>query len=127
MATKLAVNYTAATIIDLMGQVYAFGEKTGIPLTVLHMMFRMLWGQPVMQGYASRIWRRDFNDLGFDVQGGLKDVTLMLNAAKAAQVRWDFAETTQRKMARALEMGLGEKDWSAVYEVTRAEAGLAAD
>jgi 3-hydroxyisobutyrate dehydrogenase-like beta-hydroxyacid dehydrogenase len=127
LAAKLAVNYTAATIIDLMGQVYAFGEKTGVPLTVLHMMFRMLWAQPVMQGYASRIWRRDFDDLGFDVRGGLKDVTLMLDAAKAAHVRWDFAETTQRKMARALDMGLGEKDWSAVYEVTRAEAGLATD
>ena len=28
---KLAMNYTAVTIIDLMGQVYAFGEKTEMP------------------------------------------------------------------------------------------------
>lgn len=27
---KLAVNYSAGTVIDLMGQVYAFGETTGI-------------------------------------------------------------------------------------------------
>jgi 3-hydroxyisobutyrate dehydrogenase-like beta-hydroxyacid dehydrogenase len=123
---KLAINYTAATIIDLMGQVYAFGEKTGIPLPVLHMMFRMLWAQPVMQGYATRIWKRDFNDVGFDVQGGLKDVNLMLDAAHKAHVRWDFAETIQPKMARAVEMGLGSKDWSSVYEITRADAGLVA-
>ncbi|RBP03264.1 3-hydroxyisobutyrate dehydrogenase-like beta-hydroxyacid dehydrogenase [Roseiarcus fermentans] len=126
LAAKLAINYTAATLIDLMGQVYAFGEKTGIPLAALHTMFRMLWAQPGMQGYATRIWRRDFEDLGFDVRGGLKDATLILEAAQAAHVRWDFVETTQRKLARALEMGLGEKDWSVVYEVTRAEAGLAA-
>ncbi len=123
---KLAINYTAVTIIDLMGQVYAFGEKTGIPLTALHMIFRMLWAQPVMQGYATRIWKRDFNDVGFDVQGGLKDVNLMLDAAHKAHVRWDFAETIQPKMARAVEMGLGSKDWSSVYEVTRADAGLVA-
>lgn len=124
LAMKLAVNYSAATIIDLMGQVYAFGEKTGIPLTVLHMMFRMLWANPTMQGYATRIWQRDFDDLGFDLRGGLKDLTLMVDAAKEQGVRWDFAEAVQRKMTRGVEMGLGQKDWSSVYEVTRAEAGL---
>ena len=121
---KLAINYTAATIVDLMGQVYAFGEKTGIPLSVLHMIFRMFWAQPAMQEYATRIWKRDFDDVGFDVRGGLKDVNLMLDAAHGARVRWDFAETIQPKMARAVEMGLGSKDWSSVYEVTRADAGL---
>ncbi|NVO16297.1 MAG: NAD(P)-dependent oxidoreductase [Rhodoplanes sp.] len=124
LAMKLAVNYSAAIVIDLMGQVYAFGEKSGIPLTVLHTMFRMLWAQPVLQGYATRIWRRDFDDLGFDLRGGLKDLTLMVDAAKEMGVRWDFAELVQRKMARGVEMGLGQKDWSSVYEVTRAEAGL---
>ena len=123
---KLAMNYTAVTIIDLMGQVYAFGENTGIPLAALHMMFRMLWAQPVMQGYATRIWKREFNDVGFDVRGGLKDVNLMLDAARKAQVRWDFAEAIQPKLTRAVEMGLGPKDWSAVYEVTRADADLVA-
>lgn len=126
LAMKLAVNYSAGTIIDLMGQVYAFGEKTGIPLTALHTMFRMLWAQPAMQGYATRIWHRDFADVGFNLRGGLKDVTLMVEAAKAQGVHWDFAETIQGKMTRGLEMGLGEKDWSSIYEVTRAEAGLAA-
>jgi len=125
-AMKLAVNYTAATLIDLMGQVYAFGDKAGIPLTILHTMFRMLWAQPVMQGYATRIWRRDFDDLGFDLRGGLKDLTLMVDAAKELGVRWDFAEVVQGKMTRGLEMGLGDKDWSSVYEVTRAESGLCA-
>ena len=124
LAMKLAVNYSAVTVIDLMGQVYAFGEKTKIPLNALHTMFRMLWAQSVMQGYATRIWRREFDDVGFDLQGGLKDVTLMVTAAKAQGLHWDFAEAVQRKMTRGLEMGLGQKDWSSVYEVTRAEAGL---
>ena len=123
-AAKLAANYTAVTIIDLMGQIYAFGEKSGIPLTMLHTMFRMLWAQPVMQGYATRIWRREFDDVGFDLRGGLKDVTLMVNAATEQGVHWDFAETIQRKMTRGIEMGLGQRDWSSVYDVTRADAGL---
>lgn len=89
-------------------------------------MFRMLWAQPAMQGYATRIWRRDFADVGFDLSGGLKDVPLMVEAAEAQGARWDFAETIQAKMKRGLEMGLGEKDWSSIYEVTRSEAGLAA-
>jgi hypothetical protein len=36
--------------------------------------------------------------VGFDIQGGLKDVTLMVNAAKELGVRWYFAETIQNKM-----------------------------
>ena len=123
-AAKLAANYAAVTIIDLMGQIYAFGEKSGIPLTMLHTMFRMLWAQPALQGYATRIWRREFDDVGFDLRGGLKDVTLMVNAATEQGVHWDFAEAIRRKMTRGIEMGLGQRDWSSVYDVTRAEAGL---
>ncbi|MDR2991144.1 MAG: NAD(P)-binding domain-containing protein [Burkholderiaceae bacterium] len=123
-AAKLAANYAAVTLIDLMGQIYAFGEKSGIPLTMLHTMFRMLWAQPVMQGYATRIWRRAFDDVGFDLRGGLKDVTLMVDAAAQQGVRWDFAEAIQRKMTRGIEMGWAQKDWSSVYDVTRTEAGL---
>jgi len=123
-AAKLAANYAAVTIIDLMGQIYAFGEKSGIPLTMLHTMFRMLWAQPVLQGYATRIWRREFDNVGFDLRGGLKDVTLMVNAATEQGVHWDFAEVIQRKMTRGIEMGLGQRDWSSVYDVTRTEAGL---
>jgi len=123
-AAKLAVNYTGATLIDLMGQVYAFGEKAGIPGATIHAMFRMMWAPPPLQGYATRIWRRDFEDLGFDLLGGLKDVTLMIEAAKDIGVRWEFAEIIQRKMKRGIEMGLAGKDWSSTYEVTRAESGL---
>ena len=123
-AAKLAVNYSAATLIELMGQVYAFGEKAGIPLTALHTMFRMMWAQPVLQGYATRIWRREFDEAGFDLLGGLKDVTLMLKASEAQGVRWDFAMPIHRKMVRGIEMGLGARDWSSTYEVTRTEAGL---
>lgn len=126
-ATKLAVNYSAVTVMDLMGQVYAFGEKAGIPLDILHTTFRLMWGAPALQGYATRIWHRDFDDVGFDLLGGLKDVTLMVDTAKAHGVRWDFAESIQRKMTRGVEMGLGQKDWSSAYEVTRAEAGLGAE
>ena len=123
-AAKLAANYAAVTVIDLMGQIYAFGEKSGVPLTTLHTMFRMLWAQPALQGYATRIWRREFNDVGFDLRGGLKDVTLMVDAAARQGVRWDFAQAIQRKMTRGIELGWAQKDWSSVYDVTRAEAGL---
>jgi len=123
-SAKLAVNYMAATIIDLMGQIYAFGEKAGIPLTNLHTFFRMMWAQPALQGYATRIWHREFGEVGFDLQGGLKDVTLMINAAQERGVRWEFAEAIQRKMHVGVEMGFGTSDWSSTYEVTRIQAGL---
>ena len=122
--TKLAVNYVAATLIELMGQVYTFGEKAGIPEDTFHTLFRMMWAQPAMQGYATRMWHREFDEVGFDLRGGLKDISLMIGAAKERGVRWEFAEAIQRKMTRGIDMGFGAKDWSSTYKVTRAESGL---
>ena len=123
---KLAMNYTAVTIIDLMGQVYAFGEKTGIPLAALHMMFRMLWAQPVMQGYATRIWKREFNDVGFDVRGGLKDVKFHARRRKEGAGALGLRRGDPAQADPGCRDGPRPNDWSAVYEVTRADAGLVA-
>jgi len=62
---------------------------------------------------------------GFSIRAGLKDVGLMLDAAKRVACPLDLATVIKGKMLECVERGLGDSDWSAIQEVTRARAGLA--
>lgn len=54
--------------------------------------------------------------------GGLKDVSLMLDAAKAVGAHFDIGEIIKDKMNEALDNGMQDKDWSAIYEISRSRA-----
>ena len=121
---KLAVNYMIYAVVDMIGQVYAFGEKSGIDPQHLGMVMQTMFSHPGLQGYAARIRERRFDDVGFDVLGELKDVQLILDASTDARAPLPFASVVRDKLLTAVAQGLGAKDCSAVYEVTRVSAGL---
>ncbi len=122
---KLAVNYMGASIIELMGQVYAFGEKSGIASGFLDLVMTTMFAEPALRDYATRVRTRDFDEAGFSLIGGLKDIELMLQASTDTRVALPYAGVIREKMLTAIAHGLEEKDWSATYEVTRMNAGLA--
>ncbi len=122
---KLAINYMGASVIELMGEVYAFGERSGIASGFLDLVMTTMFGEPALQEYATRIRTRDFDEVGFSLLGGLKDVELMLRASTDARVALPYASVIREKMLAAIAHGMGEKDWSATYEITRMNAGLA--
>jgi 3-hydroxyisobutyrate dehydrogenase-like beta-hydroxyacid dehydrogenase len=121
---KLALNYVGISLIELMGQVYAFGEKSGIDVQFLNQMLHTMVGPPALREYADRIRDRNFDDVGFDLLSGLKDVELMLQASTDTRVALSYASIIREKFLAAIAHGMGGKDWSAIYEVTRMNAGL---
>jgi 3-hydroxyisobutyrate dehydrogenase-like beta-hydroxyacid dehydrogenase len=121
---KLAINYMVCVVADLMGQVYAFGEKSGIDPQHLRVVMQTMLSHPGLQEYASRIHERRFDDVGFDLLSELKDVQLILDASTDACAPLPFANIVHDKVLTALARGLGAKDCSAVYEITRMCAGL---
>lgn len=62
--------------------------------------------------------------MGFDLLSGLKDVQLMLQASTDTRVALSYASIIREKFLTAIAHGMGGKDWSAIYEVTRMNAGL---
>jgi 3-hydroxyisobutyrate dehydrogenase-like beta-hydroxyacid dehydrogenase len=56
--------------------------------------------------------------------GGLKDVQLILDASTEARAPLPFANVLRDKALTAVAHGLGAKDVSVVYEITRMTAGL---
>jgi 3-hydroxyisobutyrate dehydrogenase-like beta-hydroxyacid dehydrogenase len=121
---KLAVNYMGVSLIELMGEVYAFGEKSGIDAQHLKLLMATMFPQPALQEYAERILARDFDEVGFALTAGLKDVELMLQASTDTRVALPYAGVIRDKFLTAIAHDMGHRDWSAIYEITRMNAGL---
>ena len=122
---KLAVNYILSVGIDLMGQVYAFAEKSGIDANLMGQVMATLFASPALPGYSDRIRDRAFDEVGFALPAGLKDVDLFLDASAEARAPLPFAAIVRDHVVAALARGLEHKDWSAVSEIARVNAGLA--
>lgn len=120
---KLAANYMLVAGIDLIGQVYVFGEKSGVAPQLLDQFIATIFGTP-LQDYAARILARDFDEAGFELRTGFKDVQLILQASTDVRVPLPYASSTREKFLAAIAHGLEAKDWAAIYDITRMNAGL---
>jgi 3-hydroxyisobutyrate dehydrogenase-like beta-hydroxyacid dehydrogenase len=117
---KLAGNFFAASLLEIMGQAFAFAEKRGVlaPLTAMLKGFL-----PPMEEYVDRIAKRNYEQPGFTLDAGLKDVRLILEAAGEVRVPLPFASVIRDKCLAAQAYGFSQQDWCAFTEIARLEAG----
>jgi 3-hydroxyisobutyrate dehydrogenase-like beta-hydroxyacid dehydrogenase len=121
---KLVVNFIGASLLELMGQAFVFAERRGLQLELVGGMFKELLQHPAMPVYLDKIRTGNFDqDIGFTLDGGLKDVQLMLDAAAEVHVPLPYASLIRDKCITAQAHGMGQLDWSAFTEVTRINAG----
>jgi 3-hydroxyisobutyrate dehydrogenase-like beta-hydroxyacid dehydrogenase len=123
-SVKLAINYTVISLVELMGQVYAYAEKSEIDLELMEQLFGVIFGHPAIKQYMERIRTRTFDEAGFELISGFKDVQLMLQASTDARAPLNYGSTIREKFITAIAHGMEYRDWSAIYEVTRMNAGL---
>lgn len=118
---KLCLNYTAVTLIEMFGEVYAFAEATGVNPATIEEFYQQVFNHPAIRQYANKILHRNFDSTdGFSMTGGLKDVSLMVDAAKAVGAELEIGKIVLVKLRAAIERGWAERDWSALTEITRA-------
>lgn len=121
---KLVVNFFGVSLLELIGQAFVFAEKRGLPPELVGGMLKELLHHPAMPVYLDKIRTRSFDDdLGFTLDGGLKDVELMLEAAAEVHVPLPYASLVRDKCIAAQAYGMGQRDWSVLTEVTRINAG----
>jgi 3-hydroxyisobutyrate dehydrogenase-like beta-hydroxyacid dehydrogenase len=118
---KLVGNFMVASIIELIGQVYVFAEKRGVDPAVITGMFKQF--MPATSEYVDRISSRNFGNAGFTLDGGLKDVTLILAAAGEVNAPLPYASIIRDKCLAAQARGMSQLDWSALTEISRLNAG----
>lgn len=118
---KLAVNFFAASLLEALGEAFAFAEKRGVLAPMSGMMKAFL--PTPMEEYIERIANRRYTEPGFTLDAGLKDVGLMLSAAGEVRVPLPLASLIRDKCLAAQAYGLSDQDWCAFTEIARLEAG----
>jgi len=93
---KLIANYSALSVIDLVGQLFALGEKTGMDAATITLVLKTTFDNPHFHYYIDKIRSRDFDHVGFDLRGGLKDAQLMMKVGEDTQVALTNAENASK-------------------------------
>jgi 3-hydroxyisobutyrate dehydrogenase-like beta-hydroxyacid dehydrogenase len=122
---KLGANYMIATTIELLAEVFAFTQKSGLdPKIFFEMATNTLFGAPVFKTYGELILERNFEPAKFKLKLGLKDVRLALAAGEAAEVPLPIASVLRDTFLDAIANGAADKDWAALSQVSFRRAGL---
>ena len=117
---KLIANFLGVSAIDLIGQSLAWAEKSGLPPALVPQLLSSFFGNPGTREYIAKVGRRDFDSVGFTAAGGLKDVRLMIDAARAVHQSLTSAEAVRATLDAAVARGWREKDWSCFTDIDRA-------
>jgi 3-hydroxyisobutyrate dehydrogenase-like beta-hydroxyacid dehydrogenase len=122
---KLSGNFLIAAAMEAMGEAFTLAEKHGVDrAAVASLMAETLFACPVYEGYGKAIAARSHEPAGFRLDLGLKDVTLVQEAAKASLTPMPLAGLLRERLLSALAHGDCEKDWSALALGARRDAGL---
>lgn len=121
MSMKLVGNFMVASLVELIGEAYVFAEARGVDPSILTNMFKQY--MPAAGEYVDRICTRDFGRAGFTLDGGTKDVTLILQAAAEVHAPLSYASVVRDKCLAAQARGFGDLDWSVLTETSRFDAG----
>jgi 3-hydroxyisobutyrate dehydrogenase-like beta-hydroxyacid dehydrogenase len=121
---KIAGNMMITLAIEAMGEATALTESYGLKaVDFLEVVTNTMFTSPSYKRYGGNIANNSYEP-GFQLTLGLKDVNLALEAAKAKHALLHATEIARENMLKAVDQGLGSKDWSALAKVTRRRAGL---
>lgn len=126
-SVKLAVNFMLMTQIEMMSEVFAFAERSGIDTDLVAELILTVQGHPAMKDYVRRIRARDFEPAAFDVRSGFKDLELVNQAGADVCVPMPFASALRQAFLVTMGHGLSHQDWTAISEAARIMAGLPAN
>lgn len=118
-AMKLSMNLYTASMIEVFGEVLAFAEAAGLDRVKTASHLRWVHEGPGAIGYLERIAKTNFDEVGFELTTGLKDVSLMLQAATSGRVPLPIALIAKDHLLAAIAAGHGHRDWSALTEFAR--------
>eukprot|EP00310_Coccolithus_braarudii_P019215 CAMPEP_0183344552 /NCGR_PEP_ID=MMETSP0164_2-20130417/10199_1 /TAXON_ID=221442 /ORGANISM="Coccolithus pelagicus ssp braarudi, Strain PLY182g" /LENGTH=349 /DNA_ID=CAMNT_0025515563 /DNA_START=69 /DNA_END=1117 /DNA_ORIENTATION=+ len=118
---KLCGNYMIASAIESCSEALSLAEKSGLDrAAVMGMLNSTIFDCLIYKGYGERVARRSHTPgdplvgPGFQLELGLKDVTLALDVAHKVQAPMPFASVLHDQFLAAAAKGRGKMDWSAI-------------
>jgi 3-hydroxyisobutyrate dehydrogenase-like beta-hydroxyacid dehydrogenase len=118
---KLGVNYNIIHALQAIGESVALVESGGVDANVfMEILTHTAFAGSAYAGYGPMIVNRRYTPPGFSMTLGLKDLTLIENAATAGGLTLPVAEVLRKLFETAQkDPELKDLDWSAIAELTR--------
>lgn len=122
---KLAGNFLIAAAIEAMGEAYSLVEKHGVDVGTVHQLLsQTLFSCPIYQNYGQAIMAQRFKPPGFTLQLGAKDMHLIRETARLAEMPMPLASLLEDRFLRMLANGRGMLDWTGITADQRQASGL---
>jgi len=122
---KLSGNFLIATVLESLAEALTFARKSGVdPSGLLNFLTAGLFNAPIYKNYGNLILQEKFDQVGFALPLGLKDIRLVLQAAESANVPLPIASVVRDRFITAMARGHQHQDWSAIAQVAAQDAGL---
>lgn len=122
---KLCNNFMILSLIEAFSESTTLLEKEGISIKIAAEIWgSSLFDSPVFHAYTPMLCKRNFEEGGFALNLGLKDMRLLQASADQAQVPMPFLSDLHEKLLASMNLDRGEFDWSAIDLLTRELAGL---
>jgi 3-hydroxyisobutyrate dehydrogenase-like beta-hydroxyacid dehydrogenase len=122
---KLSGNFLIASVLESLSEAVAFARKSGVDAAVLmEFLTSTLFNAPVYKIYGGLIVEGNYDNVGFALPLGLKDVRFVLQAAEAQNVPMPIASVLRDRFLTAMARGNANKDWSALGLIAAQDAGL---
>jgi 3-hydroxyisobutyrate dehydrogenase-like beta-hydroxyacid dehydrogenase len=122
---KLAGNLMIATMLETLGECFALVRKSGLSAQrFLEIVNGTVFKSPVYESYGNMIVNNQFDPAGFPLNMGLKDVRLLLEAARETITPMPMASLIHDHALGGVARGWGELDWSALAKISAASAGI---
>jgi 3-hydroxyisobutyrate dehydrogenase-like beta-hydroxyacid dehydrogenase len=121
---KIAGNMMITLAMEAMGEATALTESHGVKAAdFLDIITNTLFASPSYKRYGGFIATNTYEP-GFKLTLGLKDVNLAFEAAAEKNITLPAAQIVRENMMKAIDQGMGAKDWSILAKITRRRAGL---
>lgn len=121
---KIARNFLLGSVIESLGEAFALVEKSGVdPEKFLDIITSTSFNSPAYRNYGRLILDKTRQPT-FNLNLGLKDVELALQAATETTVPMPLAELLRSQHRAAIAAGFGERDWAALGNYIARQAGI---
>ncbi len=122
---KIAGNFMIMSAIETLGEAFALLRKGGVdPAQFLDTMTEGLFASPVYKNYGKQILAEAYEPAGFYLHLGLKDATLVRDAADDLNVPMPVLALVRNHYEEAMKKGWGEKDWASIAALIAEKAGV---
>jgi len=122
---KIAGNFMIMSAVETLGEAFALLKKGGVDATLfLDTMTEGLFAAPVYKNYGKQILTEAYEPAGFYLHLGLKDATLVKEAAENLSVPMPLLDLVRRHYEEAMQKGWSERDWASIAALIAEKAGV---